>query len=107
MNPVAKPRATSTGTHEDVRKPVANRGLIRPHVDLADPGIIDEDAALGQEDQLPCRGAMPASTGHFIHLVCPLVIVTEQLIHDRGLPHAARSDQRHRDALFEVGFQDR
>lgn len=98
--------AAEGGEIGDVCEAVAERGFVRPHVDLADAGVIDEDASGGEEHEFACGGGVAAFAGDLIDLVGPLVFVAEELVDDGGFADPAGADEGDGDAFFEVLAED-
>ena len=98
--------AAEGGEFGDVCEAIAERGFVRPHVDLADAWVIDEDASGGEEHEFACGGGVAAFAGDLIDLVGPLVFVAEELVDDGGFADPAGADEGDGDAFFEVLAED-
>jgi len=97
--------AAFPGQLHDVRKLLAERRLIRPHVDLLDAGIVDDDPAAPQHHQFASRGGVASLSSVFIDLVGKLVFPSEEMIDHRGFPRTARSDEGNGDARLQISLQ--
>lgn len=89
----------------DVGEAFAQSLFIGPHLDFTDAGVIDNDAALVEDEEFASSGGVAAFTGDLVDFVSPLPIVAKDEVDHGGFANAARTDEGDGLAVFEVFFE--
>ena len=89
----AVPEPAPRGQRPDVVERVVERVRILPQLQLAHARRVDEQAPVGQENQLALRRRVPAAAVAAPHLRGPLSFVAQQVVDDGRLADAGRADE--------------
>ena len=80
------------GQLRQIRKAFPKGVFIRPHLDFPDAGIVNQQASVLEEHQLPRHGGVASLAGHLVHFPCPEPFIPQQGVDQRGFSHSGGTD---------------
>jgi len=93
---------TLKGELVEVLEGFAEGGFISPHVDFTNAGVIDDEAASGEGDELSPGGGVAAFSGEFIDVASGEFVALEEGVDKGGFTDAGGADEG--DSVAFSGF---
>lgn len=90
----------------DVGEAIAEGVFVGPHLDFTDAGVVDEDAAIGEDDEFAGDGGVAAFAGDFIDFVGPEPVFAEELVDEGGLANAGGANEGEGGAGEKKGAEE-